>query len=271
MTTAQIMLKEITYKIPSKDIAIRRFTGSALILNIEEELSFNVFNSIPRRPKKHKFINRGTYEASRLSRVFQLDMKDNIIRNIPRSGVVFYAFINEELHICFGRDKKTGDLTDFGGSRIERTNESSIKCAVREGNEESRFAFSKLNTDQVQGFCCLYSSNMMIIFVPVVSPDPDIDIREITKQNFDDSRFLNNYQRKDRRYNEISELVWINETQIDNLFSEAPVIQMYAKVRRFIYSCDQLSRNSTMMKNVLKNVIAPPEEILTIQTICPFY
>lgn len=271
MTTAQIMLKEITYKIPSKDIAMKRFAGSALISDIENELSFNVFSSIPKRHKKHKFINRGTYEGSRLSKVYQLDMKDMVIKNIPRAGIVFYSFINDELHICFGRDKKTGELTDFGGTRIERTGESSVRCAVREGNEESRFAFSKLNTDQVQGFCCLYSSNMLIIFVPVVSPDIAIDIREITKQNFDDSRFLNSHQRRDRRYNEISELVWLDESQINNLFSDEPVIQMYSKVRRFIYSCEQLSKNSTIMKNILKNVIDPPEEILTIQTIYPFF
>ena len=268
MTTSQIMLKEITYKIPSKDIAMQRFAGSALISDIEEEVAFNVFKSIPKRHKRQKIINRGTYEGSRLSRVYQLDMMDNVIRNIPRAGVVFYAFINDELHLCFGRDKKTGDLTDFGGSRNERKCESSIKCAIREGNEESRFAFSKLNTEQVQGFCCLYSSNMLIVFIPVVSPDSNIDIREITQNNFNDSRFLNSHQRRDRRYNEISEIVWLNETQIDNIFSEAPNIQMYAKVRRFIYSCDQLSKN---MKYVLKNVIAPPEEILTIQTIYPFY
>ena len=104
-------------------------------------------------------------------------MKDPVIKNIPRAGVVFYSFIDDELYLCFGRDKKSGELTDFGGGRIEKIGETSICCAVREGNEESKCAFSEITVDQVQGFCCLYSSNMLIIFIPVASPN-DTDIKK---------------------------------------------------------------------------------------------
>jgi hypothetical protein len=241
MATSQMLIKEITH---TKDVSVKNF-----------DESINLFRSIPRQHIKQKPVSRGTYENSRLSLVHKLDMKDSIIRNIPRAGVVFYTFIDDKLYMCFGRDKNTNELTDFGGTRIKKINETPIKCAVREGNEESRRAFSRIDVKQVQGFCCLYSKNMLIIFVPVVSPSEDIDIREITKQNFDDYLCLNYNEKKDRRYNEISEIVWLNESQIDNLFSEFPTIQMYAKVRRFIYSCNQLSQNINAMKGILKSVI----------------
>jgi hypothetical protein len=212
----------------------------------------NLFSAIPRRHNRKKPVSRRTYEPSRLCRVYELDMRDPTIRNIPRAGVVFYTLINDELHLCFGRDRVSGELTDFGGGK--QINENPVNCAVREGNEESRYAFSKISVQQVQYFTCLYSSNMLIIFIPIVSPN-DIDIRTITANNFDKRKFLNYYQRNDRRYNEISEIVWLNETQICNIFSDRPTISMFAKVRRFIYSCNQLSQNIDTMKRVLKGVI----------------
>lgn len=265
MTTAQIMLKEATYKIPSKEIAIRRCAGTALISNIENDISINIFSAVS---KKQKQVRRGNYEIARLARVYRLDMKDSAIRNIPRAGVVFYSFIGEELHICFGRDKQTGELTDFGGARTEKIGETSIRCAIREGNEESRLAFSRLNIDQVQNFFCLYSSAMLIIFIPVVYPDPNVDIRDLTKQNFNDSRFLNHHQKKDPRYNEISELAWVNEAQFKDLFSVTSEVPMYIKVKKFIKSCDLLFKNFDLVKNLLKNIIRPTEDIPTMY---PFY
>lgn len=215
-------------------------------------VSCNIFAILPRRHKKPRPISRATYESSKLSRVNQLDLKDPVIRNIPRAGILFYTFIDDELNLCFGRDIGTNDLTDFGGGR--RRSESPIKCAVREGNEESRYAFGEITTERIQGCFCLYSSNMLIVFVPVASPDHQ-DIRTITCNNFDNKYFLNKRQSKARCYNEISEIIWMNESQINNLFSKRPNVQMFAKVRRFIYSCTGFSQNITIMKNVLKSVI----------------
>lgn len=220
----------------------------------------NLFASIPRQHKKHKPISRGTYEFSRLSRVRRLDLNDPSIRLIPRAGVVFYTFINNELHVCFGRDKKSGEITDFGGGRKDF--ESPIQCAVREGNEESRYAFSKIHASQVQGFFCLYSSIMLIIFIPVASPN-EMDIRHITTQNFMNRQFLTNKETHDRRYNEISEIMWFNEEQLSNLFSQRPAFPMFAKVRRFIYSCHEFSQNINVMKDVLRSVVSASPEDLT--------
>ena len=214
--------------------------------------SRHIFSSIPRKHKKQKAINKGTYERSRICQVYQLDMSDPVIQNIPRAGVVFYTFINNELHICFGRDRRTGELTDFGGGK--KRNENPIKCAIREGNEESRCAFSKITVNQIQGFYCLYSSKMLIIFIPTASPN-NIDVRCISNENFTNCLLLNNKQKNDRRYNEISEIVWLNENQLNNLFSPRPSVQLFAKVRRFIYSCSNLSQDINLLKQILKSVV----------------
>jgi hypothetical protein len=271
MRNTQTLTKELTHQRSSRYISMHKLVEDPMSIELTQgSPPTNIFSSIPRRHKRQKPVNRGTYERSRLSRVCQLDMKDPVIRNIPRGGVIFYTFIDDELHMCFGRDRRSSDLTDFGGCRIEKINETPVRCAVREGNEESRCAFSEINVDQVQGFSCLYSSNMLIIFIPVASPN-DMDIREITKQNFDHARFLTNKQRKDRRYNEISEIVWLNEIQIDNIFSKRPAIQMFAKVRRFIYSCNQLSQDVYMMKSILRSVIIDVPQKYNIDEIQNFY
>lgn len=273
MANIQTLIHTIACKSQSKIISMKRLgsvSPDQLSLEINQGSSSNIFSSIPRRHKKQKPVNRGTYERSRLCRVHQLDMKDPDIRKIPRAGVVFYSFIGDELHMCYGRDRKFVELTDFGGRRIEKINETPIRCAVREGNEESRCAFSEITVDQVQGFFCLYSSNMLIIFIPVASPN-DMDIREITRQNFNDARFLTQKQKVDRRYNEISEIVWLNEADVSNLFSKRPTIQMFAKVRRFIYSCNQLSQNVNVMKNVLKSVITDVPQNYSIDDMQRFY
>lgn len=228
----------------------------SLISHAQSE-STNIFAAIPRKHKKQKPISRGFYENSRLTRVHQLNLEDPMIKNIPRAGVLFYTSINDELHLCFGKDARSGDLTDFGGGRRHR--ESPIKCAVREGNEESRYAFGEIKPEQVQGFFCLYSSNMLIIFIPVISPN-DVDIRQITDLNFKSKQFLSKKQVRSKCFNEVSEIIWLNEAQIDNLFSERPSMQMFAKVRRFIYSCVEFSQSTTIMKNILRTTIKQPPE-----------
>jgi len=220
----------------------------------------SIFSSIPRNFKRYKSISRGHYENSRLCHVYELDMYDSSIRNIPRAGLIPYTFIDGKLYLCFGKDKKSGDLTDFGGGK--KRSESPIECAVREGNEESRYAFSNIQKNQVSGYLCLYSSNMLIIFVPVASPNK-IDVRDITNQNFLNKRFLSDQEIDSYCYNEVSELMWLDENDISILFSNRPQVQLFAKVRRFICSCNYFSKNVTKMKEILYSVIFGSTEKLT--------
>ena len=220
---------------------------------ITTEAPSNIFSIITRRHNQARSINRGSYEPSRLCKVYELDLRDPVIKAIPRAGVLFYTFIQGQLHICFGKDAKTGDLTDFGGQK--RQGESPVKCAIREGNEESRKAFSEIKLDQIQGYCCLYSSNMLIIFIPVAPPN-DKDVRELTTNNFKEKQFLNKIQARSRAYNEVDEIVWLDEDGLSNLFSPRPLVRLFDKVRRFIYSCTEISQDIVKMRKILYQVIA---------------
>ncbi len=158
--------------------------------------------------------------------------------------------------MCLGKDKKTDDITDFSGLR--KKHEHPINCALREGYEESRKVFGNINESQISKFVCLYSTQMLIVFIPVISPS-GTDIRQITTENFNSKHFLNEYQYDHRCYNEISEIQWFNEKELENMFSVKSNYKMYTKVRRFIYSCRQFSENISQMKSILRNGLISQE------------
>lgn len=215
----------------------------------------HLFGVIPKSSKKLKPVNRSIYEKARITRVYQLDLNDPVIQNIPRGGYLPYIFIDGQIFFCFGQDKDTLDLTDFGGTR--KYTENIVQCAVREGNEESRLVFSEITEEQVQGFLCLYSSNMLIILVPVDGPKGKTrtkDMRDVTVRNFESGRFLNKRQIRTPCYNELSAIRWLNQEQTVNLFSEKPKYQMFAKVRRFIYSCDCFSQKFDRFVEMLRDI-----------------
>lgn len=204
----------------------------------------NLFANIPRKPIDRKPIARGVYENSRLCKVYDLDLSDPLIAKIPRAGLVYCTNYNGEVLFCFGRDKDSRDLTDFGGTR--RRNESPIDCAVREGNEESRFVFGKLDSTKIQNFWCLYNSQMLIVFVPVEAMSGE-DIVYNTIERFQSGQLIpKEYIRtKDGLIvishccDEISEIVWLNETMLFGILSEYSTTKVYARVRRFIRSCPE--------------------------------
>jgi hypothetical protein len=216
----------------------------------------NLFGAIPRRPLMRKPVCRGTYECSRLCRVYQLDLLDPMIAKIPRGGIVYYTFENGELYFCFGRDRTSGDLTDFGGGR--RGLEDPVECAVREGNEESRFVFGQLTPQSVQWFWCLYNSQMLIIFVHVATRGKE-SIFDLTARNFQSAQMVpNQYIRIkggtiviSRCCDEVSEMVWLNERRIDDILSDSSRIKLYARVRRFIRSCPQFQKPGRCIRDWL--------------------
>lgn len=201
-------------------------------------------------------INKGIYENARFSTINKLNFNDPYIQKIHRAGIIYFSFIDGELHLCFGRDKKSGDITDFSG--LKKKFETPIECALREGCEESRRVFGYINPDQVSKYVCLYSTQMLIIFVPVIAPT-GIDIRKLTSENFNNKNFLNSRQLTNPCYNEISELLWFGESEISNIFSLKSNHKMYTKVRRFIYSCRPFSENIEQMKKILGNGLITQE------------
>src|SRR5579875_896569 len=212
------------------------------------QVNDNLFKIIPRIPKRQNPILKRIYEPARLLKVSELPFYSFDTRKIKRAGIIPYTFINDKLYICLGKDIRTGDLTDFGGGRKE--NENIIYCAVREANEETRCAFGRLRPNEMGNYYCLYNSSMLIILIPVSSNDGDI--RDVSKYNFDNMVNISEKQSKYRCYNEISDIVWLSEEEIDEIFSDIPNIRLFARVRRFIYSCLTFKQNVKDMKKILK-------------------
>ena len=200
--------------------------------------------------------NKGIYENARFSTINKLNFNDPFIQKINRAGIIYFSIIDGELYLCFGRDKKSGDITDFSG--LKKKGETPIECALREGCEESRKVFGFINPDQVSKYICLYSTQMLIIFVPVIAPT-GIDIRKLTVENFNNKSFLNARQISYPCYNEISEIIWFDSKEIENIFSLQSNHKMYTKVRRFIYSCRPFSENVQQMKKILSNGLITQE------------
>jgi len=205
----------------------------------------NPFGSIPRRHFNRRAICRGQYDSSRLSRVYQLNLNDPIFCKINRAGVIYYTYHQNKLYFCFGRDRMSQDLTDFGGGR--KSSETPIECAVREANEESRFIFGELTSDLVQWFYCLYNRTMLIIFIQVAVPSNE-DIFEVTRQNFTSGQMVPSHLTKmkdgnltyDRCLNEVSEIVWVPADQVQKMLTDSLQSKIYSRVRRFILSCQNL-------------------------------
>lgn len=63
--------------------------------------------------------------------------------NNERAGVIVYTIRNDELYFLLGIDRKTRELTDFGGGCKNKNNETLVDSAWREFCEESCGIFLK--------------------------------------------------------------------------------------------------------------------------------
>jgi hypothetical protein len=182
---------------------------------------------------------------TKLSRICELDLSNPKIAHIRRCGTVFYTVISGQIYFCLGRDKESGDLTDFGGAR--KRNENPIECAVRESNEESRYSFATLTVADVQDCFCLYNSAMLIIFIPIIT-DSD-NIITVTSYNFNNRVFLPEQQKFYKCYNEVSELYWLSENDINMLLLGLTVDNLFYRVKKFILS---YNKNSSRLVDFLR-------------------
>lgn len=221
--------------------------------------SENLFATVPQKFIKSKApIQKSQFLPSILCSVKDINLSDK--DRIFRGGIIFYTFIDGEIFLCFGRDVKTGDITDFGGRRESK--ESIIECAIREGQEESRFLISSITEESVQECKCIYnttstSASILIIFVPIVSNNPNVDIIKSTKHNFTHKINLTEKQKYSHEFNEMEEVVWLSERDADYLFSynqygRRGTNKIYTKVRKCIMSIEKFSIET--LKDSLKTV-----------------
>jgi hypothetical protein len=218
-----------------------------------------MFSRVQTRPTRTRKVLQNSYTSSRLEYVYNLDLKDSTINQIKRGGVIFYAFVKGELFFCLGRDRRTNEITDFGGGRKEKGDraENILECAVREGNEESRQALGTLTIENIQPYLCLYNPQMLIIFIQV-SADPADEIFDLTRTNFQHYTYVpREYPRGKASmskvsecYNENSGIIWLSQYQMEDLLSENPSDRLFPSVRKFIISCDAMKSKGELFKSI---------------------
>lgn len=181
-------------------------------------------------------VNKGVlfdkYDVPRLTNGF--DVTYNIKLNIPRGGCIFYTIENGQLYFCLGRDRQTLELTDFGG--MKKRYETITDCSSREANEETMSAFGNITPKTIMENLVIYNKYMLICFVPVVSDEPGVSVRDITRGNFA-SRLNSGPHPKEEL--EMKELVWLTYEQLLSACTETflqPELYMFTRVRRFLCS-----------------------------------
>jgi 8-oxo-dGTP pyrophosphatase MutT (NUDIX family) len=180
-----------------------------------------------------------------------------------RCGMIPYLHVNGRLHLCFGKDRRTGDLTDFGGGKM--VSETIVQAALREGYEESRCVFQQAKLEDIMSSTCLFNRRMFIIlidsqlFFPALSPT---EILEKSCEFFDEETFLSSQHASKKQYMEMESIIWIPEdllktTLIDNGYQ----VKFYTVVRKFIKSCPSFTQSIENMKQYLNR----PAEV----SVCP--
>lgn len=83
-----------------------------------------------------------------------------------RAGCVPYFVQNKKLYFVLGKDKSSGDYTDFGGG-VKNSDENVIRAALREMTEETLGVFGFIYENDVQDYLCCYNNNAFILFIPL--------------------------------------------------------------------------------------------------------
>jgi 8-oxo-dGTP pyrophosphatase MutT (NUDIX family) len=131
-----------------------------------------------------------------------------------RASAVPYTIYDNQLYFLFGKDKKSGDITDFGGG--VKKHEYSLSAGLREFHEETNEIFmdkyGSVN-DHVLDIA-VYSENKKFstLFIPV-SNIWLIDASE----HFDEKKIIP----KCKTHDEISDMIWIPESELENLIQKS--------------------------------------------------
>lgn len=149
-----------------------------------------------------------------------------------RGGVIPYTLYNGQIYFCLGKDRQSGDLTDFGGG-IKKY-EGRVSGALREFREESLNVFSQCDKLDINDQLVFYSKKMLIILMKC-----DIDPIEIS--NFFENKVKNEVNP------EIEDIVWISKDELLNLlYSDQQDKEgriMYTKVRFFLKQVSNIIKN----------------------------
>jgi len=183
----------------------------------------NRYKLIKKRIDKNKVRNkRNIIVNSGLAKDIVLE------NNVPvRAGCIVYTKHNEETLFCLGEDATFGDLTDFGGG--VKKNETVIEGGLRELFEESQGVFGNLEPVQAEEAPAVYSSDLAIIFIPMM-----VDIDMILKEFNNKIAFEKNM--------EVRNIAWLSKEElIDSINGRGK--RIYARVREVLKEAiDLISR-----------------------------
>ena len=136
---------------------------------------------------------------------------------------------HDSLDFLFARDKKTGEITDFGGG--VKQYEFSLNAGLREFREESDEIFGTLY-DKINDYglsIALVYNRMSVLFIPLSS-----EWYDIVPTMFQEKRKSYNSKTRKRSHDEVSELLWINEAEFKKMISPHNH-KMWEVVRKFYH------------------------------------
>jgi hypothetical protein len=143
-----------------------------------------------------------------------------------RAGGIPYTISNGVLYFLLARDGISKELGDFGGG--VRKNELSLMAGFREFREETRgifYGYESANDIAISLAVKDPEDKMAVIFIPVSNgwlEDAPKLFKEISSSK--------------RKFNEISDIVWVNESSFKDLIrgsGRRGMDVMWSKVRRF--------------------------------------
>lgn len=142
-----------------------------------------------------------------------------------RASVVPYTIKDNKVYFLLARDKKTSDITDFGGG--VKNHESSLSACLREFKEESNCIFGEEFYNNPNKFtlcpCFILFNEISILFVYV-----DNLWLNIAKKTFEDNKKI--YYSK--CYQEVSGVFWLDEHCLKNMvYSEHS--SMWLKIKNY--------------------------------------
>jgi len=145
-----------------------------------------------------------------IAKVKDIDWK---MRKPSRAGIIIYSKFQDKVLFCVGVDRKSKELTDFGGGVSYKLDKDALTGAIREFTEESLGVFGGLKPEELQECIAVYTQIMLIIFVPMICNPLEAN-----------RLFLSRYTRE--KVGEVSGLVWMDV--------ESFLTTLYAKKRFYV-------------------------------------
>jgi hypothetical protein len=91
--------------------------------------------------------------------------ENELIPRRYRGGIIPYYIHNNDIHFCFGVDRKYNEYTDFGGGI--KKNESTMEGSLREFHEESSESFGVYTEKDLKSAVVLYNHRILIYFLAI--------------------------------------------------------------------------------------------------------